>query len=241
MIPVNAIKDVLEAHLMAAKTFDDALREFKGQEANASNAILAAKLALEACEEAEKSYSFLASVAKSRFESAQNSLATAQKTFQELQSEIPGAREAFEKGIKEWQIKNIAEAVIKGLVAVGMIVGSIAAACVVPPAGAGAAAGLVELPEITEDLANGAEKVEHMITFMDRIKNLYDKIKPGLEKIAQLVESIQTVVALIVKMQKIGNAEVGAEAGSMTALNVSGKCHGPLSQIRSVMSLTIKQ
>ncbi|EMD00387.1 hypothetical protein BAUCODRAFT_20501 [Baudoinia panamericana UAMH 10762] len=219
LVPVSSTKAILEAHLMAAKTFDDALRDFKGQEANASNSILTAKLALQASEDAEASYSFLATQAKARFDGAQASLNTAQKNFQDLELLIPAAQKGFQDGIEKWKIKHIAQVVVQGLVAVTMIVGSIAAACVVPPAGVGAAAGFVELPEITAEAANGIATVEHMVTVMDRLKSLYDKIKPGLEKIGQLVESIQAILALLVKMKHVNEAD----GASLKGLNVSVK------------------
>lgn len=222
LVPVNSTKEILEAHLVAAKAFDDAFRDYKGQEANASNALLAARLAVEAAQDAEDNYRFLANVAKARFSSAQAALIAAQNNFNQLQVQIPQAQKDFEDGIEKWKKKNIAEIVVKGLIAVGMVVGSIAAACVVPPAGAGAAAGAAEIPAVAEEAANGAESIKKMISIIDRLKEMYERIKFGLDLIADLVQNIQAIIALMSTLKTIDDSDDVAK--SISSLKISGEC-----------------
>ena len=220
IIAVSSAKQILESRLMAAKAFDDAFRDLKGQQANAANAILSANLALQASEDADEHYAFLTNLAQTRFDAARKSLQDAKETFQLLQEDIPAVQKAFQEGIKKWRIKQIAEVVIKGLSAIVLIAGTIAATCVVPPAGVAIGAEVVELPVIAEEAAQGVETVQKMVTIMDRLKTLFERLKPALSKVGDLVEKIQAILAIMRKMTKID----GAESGLVKDLNMPGEC-----------------
>jgi hypothetical protein len=61
-----------------------------------------------------------------------------------------------------------------------MVVGSIVAACVKPPAGAGEVAGAAEITVLAEEAANGVDSIKKMISIIDRLEEMYERIKFGL-------------------------------------------------------------
>ena len=216
-LAISSAKQVIDSHLVAVKAFDDAFRDFRNQEQNASNIIRFAKVALEASEDTDVKFAFLVDLARTRYDAAADSLRAATDTFQELYSEIPDARKNFEDGIRKWQTTHIAMEIVQGFMAVATIVGSIAVACVAPPAGAAAVGAAAEIPQIAEGAAQGAKTLGIAAKIMAAVKKLFNKLKPGLEKAGGLVSAVTATLKLLRSLKHISNAE----SGSLDDINVS--------------------
>lgn len=105
---------------------------------------------------------------------------------------------------------------------VGLVRGSIAAARVVPHAGAGTIAGAAEIPALVEEAAKSVKSVEKMISIIDRSKEMSERIKFGLDLIADLVQNTQAIIALMSTLKTIDDSDDGPM--SISSLKISGEC-----------------
>ncbi|KAI1851341.1 hypothetical protein JX266_003416 [Neoarthrinium moseri] len=206
-LDLSIAQQVLDSRLLAAATFDDAFRDLRSLDANSENVKLFATVALEASVDSEQAYAFIADLAGQRFNAAQEALKKAQSHFQSLQLSFKDRQTAFKDGIESWKTKNILKAVGEGLFAVAAIAGSIAVACVAPPAGAaGIAAGAAGVGKAVEGVAAAAKQIGTMAKIIEVIKNIYSKLKPGLEKVDKLVAALTTIIKLSSSMSAIDEA-----------------------------------
>jgi hypothetical protein len=61
-----------------------------------------------------------------------------------------------------------------------------------------------------------------MISIIDRLKEMYERIKFGLDLIADLVQNIQAIIALMSTLKTIDDSDDGAK--SISSLRISGEC-----------------
>ncbi|KAF2746505.1 hypothetical protein M011DRAFT_526940 [Sporormia fimetaria CBS 119925] len=209
-LDLSIAQQVLDSRLQAAVVFENAFRDLQGQSDSSANVRLFASVALDSSVDSEQAYIFLTDVAKKRFESAHEALKLSQDQFQSLQLTLADKQQAFKDGIEEWKTKNTLKAVGEALIAVAVIAGSIAVACVAPPAGAaGIAAGAAGIGSAVAGGASAVEKLSRIARVIEVIKKIYDKIKPGLEKVDQLVKALQTVILLTTRMERVDKATEG--------------------------------
>jgi cell division protein ZapA (FtsZ GTPase activity inhibitor) len=210
MVPkldLSIAQQVLNARLQAAEDFDNAFRDLQTKNENTKNIRLFVTIALESSVDSEQAYNFMADMASQRFYAAQESLVKSQKEFQTLQLSLADRQQAFKDGIEKWKRNNIIKAVAEGLFAVAAIAGSIAVACVAPPAGAaGIAAGAAGVGKAVEGVAAAAQQIGKMAKIIEVIKNIYDKLKPGLEKAEHLVTALKTIIKLTSSLKTIDEA-----------------------------------
>lgn len=134
-VDIGSASMILRSRLSAAQAFEEAFQAFRSQGVNASNTEVLANAALDNAELAATAYSFLADEAKKQYDAASVAHDIARERFQDLQKKLPDAQKAFQDGLEAWKQKQIATAVVEGVFALVLVVGSIAAAVVAPPAG----------------------------------------------------------------------------------------------------------
>lgn len=199
---VDLTEKVLSSRLQAASNFEASYKAFVLQEATSDNIQTLAKTALTNSVAAQKTYDFLKDQASADFEAARSALSLAQKNFQQLQTQLPRRQQDFQDGIEAWKKKMIIKAVFESVLAVALIAGSIAVAVVAPPAGAVIATGTVgELTVVVKTGEDVAQKFSDLVGVINKLKFLFEKMKPGLDNIDKLVDAIKTIVELMTKFR----------------------------------------
>ncbi|KUJ13337.1 uncharacterized protein LY89DRAFT_157277 [Mollisia scopiformis] len=194
-IDLSTAEIVLNKRLDAAQAFETAFITFQGQQDVSANFTSIASTTLDKAIDAQAQYNFLADLAESRYNSALAALKRAENNFQSLQTSLVPLQEAFKKGIEKWKKEQTLKAVGDALLAVVAVVGSIAAAVVVPPAGAaGLAAAGAAVPAAISGASSLAGTIKKIADLITKLKDLFTKIGPILDTVYKLVKGIEKLV-----------------------------------------------
>lgn len=207
-------KNILKARLSAAASFENAFQSFISQEKTSQNLTLFASNAIDSNRNALSEYAFLEENSRQAFSSATKSFDIAQSNYIKRQSELDAAGKRFEKGIKDWKLKQELEAAKEILLAVVEVAGAIVATV----ATAGAAAPVAGLA-----IANAASKGAKVVGLIGRIKEivvkikgLYEKFKPLIEKLKGLVEAIQKMLEIVSQAKRMSDMPKELEPADST-------------------------
>lgn len=209
-------QDVLQTRLNAASAFDAKYQQFAMAGFQNKDLQTIANATLRASQDAQDHYQLLADTAKGNYEAALIALTLAQNNFNNLQTQIPDAQQAFQDGIDKYKQREIAEAVVDGLLAVVLIAGTIAVAVVAPPAGAAVATGAVgELATAVKVGTDAAAKVKTLVDVINDLKEMLEKIVSALEKVAEMVKSIEEIVAMMATFKRVDEDDPGNTEGGL--------------------------
>ena len=131
----------MRTRLTAASEFESAFRDFTARGEVLENTQILANASIDNAEIAQQTYNFLEEQTERRYNDALEALNLAQVNFQNLQLDMPATQKTFQDGIEAWKKRQMITAIGEALIAVTVVVGSIAAAVVFPPAAAGAIVG----------------------------------------------------------------------------------------------------
>ncbi|KAF7534326.1 hypothetical protein G7054_g6312 [Neopestalotiopsis clavispora] len=215
-IDLSAAQQVLQSRLQSALSFETAFENYSMQKDTAENIMTFASVALQASQDTDRTYGAIAIVNKARYENAVRALGSAQKSFQDLQMTMVAKRDAFRDGVEKWKNKEIGKVCGEAIIGVAMVVGSIAVAVVFPPAAAGAVAGAgAAIPAVGAAAANIAQTVSLIDRIIKILKELFEKLKPGLEKIDKLVTALQHTLELLSKMKSVEGVDAKVSMPSL--------------------------
>ncbi|MCJ1439033.1 hypothetical protein MMC27_008423 [Xylographa pallens] len=187
-------KNILEARLTAASSFEASFQSFITQERSSKDLTLFAANAIVSNQNALTEYAFLEGNARQAYAAAIKSYEVANSNYSTKQSELDGAAKRFANGVKAWKLKQELEAAKAIILGIVEVVGAIAATV----ATAGAAAPVAGIA-----IANAASQGVKVVGLIGKIKEIVVKIKEIYEKFKPLLEKIQTLVAAIKKMVDI--------------------------------------
>jgi hypothetical protein len=202
-VNVFSSKNILEARLTAASSFEASFQSFIGQKRTSKDLTLFAANAIVSNQNALTEYAFLEGNAQQAYAGAIKSYEVASSNYSKKQSELDAAAARFKKGVKDWKFKQELEAAKNIILGIVEVAGAIAATV----ATAGAAAPVAGIA-----IANAASKGAKVVGLIGKtkevivkIKEIYEKFKPLLEKIQTLVAAIQKMVDIVSQADKISN------------------------------------
>jgi hypothetical protein len=207
-VGIKSVENVLQSRLAAASSCEQKFIVFSGQQDSATNVRAVASTAIDAAADAERAYAFLADQSKGQYNAAQAALTSATILFQTLEVQIGPTQQAFKDGIEKWKRQQELKLIADSLVAVVIVVGSIAAAVAVPPAGAAAlpAAG-AEIAEITVAAGEADKNIGTIAKIINTLKTLFEKMQAALEKIEKVIGAIADMLDVLEKLDAIGSVE----------------------------------
>jgi len=115
---VHSSKKVLQARLLAAKSFEDRFYDFLSQSKQAEHVSSSALIMFESSQDALSEYRFLQNQAQKQYETADAVYAQASDAFRKRQEELTKASSLFQEGVEEWKLGQEKQAVKEILFAI---------------------------------------------------------------------------------------------------------------------------
>jgi len=115
---VHSSKQVLQARLLAAKSFEDRFYDFLNQSKQAEHVSSSALIMFESSQDALSEYRFLQNQAQKQYETADAVYAQASDAFRKRQEELTKASSLFQEGVEEWKLGQEKQAVKEILFAI---------------------------------------------------------------------------------------------------------------------------
>ena len=115
---MHSSKQVLQARLLAAKSFEDRFYDFLNQSKQAEHVSSSALIMFESSQDALSEYRFLQNQAQKQYETADAVYAQASDAFRKRQEELTKASSLFQEGVEEWKLGQEKQAVKEILFAI---------------------------------------------------------------------------------------------------------------------------
>jgi hypothetical protein len=115
---VHSNKKVLQARLLAAKSFEDRFYDFLSQSKQAEHVSSSTLIMFESSQDALSEYRFLQNQAQKQYETADAVYAQASDAFRKRQEELTKASSLFQEGVEEWKLGQEKQAVKEILFAI---------------------------------------------------------------------------------------------------------------------------
>lgn len=217
-VNIYSSNTVLKSRLVAAKSFEDAFRDYRNQSGDLKVQTISAVNLLARSKDVLQAYDFQRGLKQKDFDNAFKANDEASKALESSTQSIQKLGADFERGLQVWQKQKKAEAgkeIVKGFFMAAIAIGATVAS-------GGLAAPLAGMAAV--NLGNAVASVAKVIAalkeFYDKIKELIEKLKPVIDKIKALVKIVTDVIETLKKFN--------AATGDATTLRPDIKGKDPI-------------